>query len=162
MEETIYDQTYLDFRQNILDLKRQDIQNIQDDAPEHPIYAAVVDMNTGNVTASLACIADGTASLYYSNGDGMLGLSEKSDEVFNATLAFLYSAEQVLDALELAEDFSLPEPHLHNIYLISEDGIYKQQIGIQDIPTYPREVQFLNFLYQNVLSKINIMRDEKE
>lgn len=83
---------YLSLRQQVLDCTPDIFQK-----PIPTVYAALIDMDTGRrATASLACIIDGTTSLYYSNGGGMIGIGHRHEAVKNAAISFLRSAEQVL------------------------------------------------------------------
>lgn len=43
---------------------------------------------------------------------------------------------------------------MHIVYLITEQNIYTQKLDMEKIDVYPRELQFLTSLYQNIISKI--------
>ncbi len=148
-----YESAFIGLRKAVLNLRRSEVHA---KTTGHPVYAAVVDMCLGAVTVSLTCVADGKTNLYYSNGGAMHALEQRSKEIYHATLEFLYSAEQVLDVLRPAKVFDLPSEGEHNIYLVTDEGIYKETLAIRNIAAYQREQQFLNFLYENVLTKINI------
>ena len=123
----------------------------------HPINAAVVDMDMGSAVVSLVCVADGTVSLYFSNGGGQLGLGQADENIRKAAIAFLSSADQVLgitDIMDAMEDFPLPRDGKHFVHLISPNCVYRKELDMKSINEEPRESQFLNFLYQNVLAKI--------
>lgn len=143
---------YSDLRRQILDLKPSpELRNAMD---SHLVYAAIVDMDMGNAIISLACVADGTTSLYYSTGGGQIGLGHANEAVRNAARAFLFSSEQVLDKLVPTKVYPLPTNDKHIVYLITEKNVYMHEFEMEKLDTTPREIQFLNFLYQNVLSKI--------
>lgn len=143
---------YAGLRQQILDLKPS--PELKAAMQDHPVYAGIVDMDMGNSIVTLACVADGTTSLYFSTGGGQLGLGQAHEAVRTATTAFLASSEQVLDKMTPTKTFPLPTRKKHIVYLITEDTIYSQELNMNDVNTYPRELQFLNFLYQNVLMRI--------
>ena len=151
-KETDADNPYEGLRRQVLDSKPDEqVKTLMDGKP---IYAAIVDMDLGKAIATLACFLDGTTSLYFSNGGGELGLGQAREEVRNATVAFLRSSEQVLDKMEVTTDFPLPTEGKHAVYLISECAIYKYEIDLQVLESESKEIQFLFFLYQNVLNKI--------
>lgn len=114
----------------------------------------IVDMDMGNAVVTLACVADGTTSLYISTGGGQLGLGQAHEAVRAAATAFLFSSEQVFDKLTPTKVYPLPTRKKHIVYLITEENIYTQELDMTQVNTYPRELQFLNFLYQNVITKI--------
>ena len=146
------DNPYEGLRQQVLDSKPD--ENVKMLMDGKPIYAAIVDMDMDKAVATLACFIDGTTSLYFSNGGGQLGLGQAHEEVRNATVAFLRSSEQILDKMEIATDFSLPANNNHIVYLVSENSIYKYEIDLDMLESASREINFLFFLYQNVLNKI--------
>jgi len=149
---------YSGLRQQILDLKPSPEMRIA--MNEHPVYAAIVDMDMGNAVVTLACVADGTTSLYISTGGGQLGLGQAHEAVRAAATAFLFSSEQVLDKLTPTKVYPLPTRKKHIVYLITEENIYTQELDMTQVNTYPRELQFLNFLYQNVINKIREAKGE--
>lgn len=144
--------TYTGLRKQALEIKVT--PNIEQAMAGHPVYAAVVDMDMKNAVVTLVCVVDGSTSLYFSNGGGQLGLGQASADIYKATVAFLHSAEQVIDKLPMATDYSLPTRGLHRVYLLTKDGAYFQEYDMKVVNEMPKEQQFLNFLYQNVLSAI--------
>ena len=143
---------YSGLRQQVFAVKQtQEMANILDG---HTTFAAVVDMDMGNAIATLACIADGTTSLYFSNGGGQLGLGQADENIYTAAISFLRSADQVLEKMEKAEEYPLPQNGKHIVYLKTPDGVYKQELNMKTVDEESREIRFLNFLYQNVLAKI--------
>ena len=151
---------YLGLRQQILNMRPT--YDLQLKMNGHPIYAALVDMDMGEAIVSLACVADGTASLYYSTGGGQLGLGQASEDVYKATIAFLHSAEQILDKLTPVYEFPLPKNKRHIVYLVAVNGIFMQELAMEEMGGVPKELQFLQFLYQNVLYKIGEYNKQSE
>lgn len=88
------DNSYLGLRQLALDTKPDDIGVTLDNNEQ--VYAAVVDLKLSNRIVTLVCFFDGTVSLYYQNGSGMLGMGQKYEEVKEAGMSFLFSAGQKL------------------------------------------------------------------
>jgi len=146
------DNPYSGLRQQVFDIKQT--QEIAEAMEGHPVFAAIVDMDMEDVIVSLACVADGTTSLYFSDGGGQLGLGQADENIRMATVAFLRSAEQVLEKMEKTEEYPLPRDGRHIVYLKTSDGVYKQEFNMKTVDEESRELQFLNLLYQNVLEKI--------
>ena len=137
-----------------LALNAEQTQEMTDALEGSPVFAAVVDMDVDWAVATLACFADGTVSLYYSSGGGQMGLGQADEEIRTAAIAFLRSAEQVLGVMEKTDTYPLPQNGKHIVYLKTTDGTYMQTLDMETINGESRELQFLNFLYQNVLAKI--------
>jgi len=146
------DNPYFDLRGQILDMEPTSL--MREMMGSHPIHAAVVDMAMGDVVVTLTCVADGTTSLYFSGGGMQIGLGHASEDVKNATLTFLHSADQVLDLMTVVEEYVLPEDEKHIVYLAANDCVYAQEFDLSVLSQMPNELQFLNYLYQSVLTKI--------
>ncbi len=119
------------------------------------VYAAVVDMPfpKGKIV-TLVCIIDGTVSLYYNTGGGLLGLGQKHEAIRKAGGSFLYSAGQTLKFLNSTTQFNLPDGNLAFVYLFAGNGVYKAQFNMSHTEKCDKHLQFLNFLIQNTLNKI--------
>ncbi len=142
---------YFELRKQVLELDSNAFTNY---LSEHPVYAAIVDMDMGSAVATLVCVADGTTSLYFSNGGGKLGLGQDHEAVKTATLTFLGSVEQILDQFAATEEYPLPTGLKHTVYLVTEKGVLAKSLDPLKADSYPKEMHFLNYLYQNVLMKI--------
>lgn len=125
------------------------------------VYAAVVDMQMGDHTATLVCIIDGTTSLYLDNGGIILGLGQKHQSVADEARMFLNKSSLVLDILKPSDDFSLPPEYLHNVFLFTKSGIYKTQIEPGRYHTYDNKTKSLFMLYQRVLLSIRSSKEVK-
>ena len=64
-----------DLRQQVLEMKPS--AELFGDENSHLVYASIVDMHMGDSVVSLACVADGTTSLYFSTGGGQIGSGSK-------------------------------------------------------------------------------------
>lgn len=144
-------ETYQGLRRMVLDLKAEQFSG---HVGEHPVYAALVDMNMRGGCASIACVVDGTAGLYTSPGGGLIGAGQRYESVRSAALAFLDGSAQVLNRLTLAKDFSLPSGGKHHVYLLSKEGIFKDELDPDAVSSCSKETQFLFYLYQNVITAL--------
>ena len=146
------DNPYLGLRQLALDTKPEDIGVTVDNNEQ--IYAAVVDLPLTNGITTFVCFFDGTVSLYYQNGGGMLGIGEKYEEVKKAGISFLFSAGQTIQFIKPSQNFNLPTNNIISVYLKAKENTYKAEINMSNIQSQEKHIQFLNFLIQNVLDKI--------
>ena len=90
----------------------------------------------------------------------MIGIGHRHEAVKNAALSFLRSAEQVLDYMAPAKGFSLPESGRHCAYLITKQGVFKHEYDTSQISAESKEMQFLFFLYQRILTVVSESMDE--
>jgi hypothetical protein len=109
-------------------------------------------VGVGN-TATMICFIDGTASLYFSNGGGIIGAGQH-DSVKQVVASFLVSSHKALPVMKHAESIDiLPDENHHIFYLFTPAGVFTIDIAIEDIQN-SKEDYFLFSLSQMVLSEI--------
>ncbi len=152
-KETSHDIAYLGLRNQALATTPSDIGLSLENNEQ--VYTAVVDIPISKEKiVSLVCFFDGTVSLYYSTGGGLLGIGQKHESVRQAGGSFLYSAGQALKYLKKTSQYDLPDGDLAFVFLLTGDGVYKAEFNMSKIDKYEKPIQFLNFLIQNILCKI--------
>ena len=128
---------------------------------EHPVYGAVIDMVFGEATATMISMLDGTVSLYYSSGGGIIGVGERYGEVREHSFILLANAVQLLEYFSVTEDYSLPEEENSCFaFFLTEDGVYKADFHM-DRDDEGEEYNFLNHLIQNLLTSIRVSTEDE-
>ena len=90
------EQAYQGLRSMALTLKPEEI-GVK--TPPREPYAVVMEMGFPRGTATLVAVAEGTVSLYYSSGGGILGAGIH-DSVRSAGFTLLAEAADYIDAME--------------------------------------------------------------
>lgn len=121
---------------------------------ENQAYGAVIDMQMGRYIATLVCFMDGTTSLYFENGGGIIGIGQRCDEVAEESRSFLQNSPQVLGSMELTNNTAMPSKNHHSIYMLTSKGIYKSQLDPERIDSANEEMQLLFSMYQQLLSTV--------
>jgi hypothetical protein len=139
------------------DESRKEILRLQRDPYElymrsHRVYAVLVDTNMDGVLFSVACIVDGTFSLYGENGC-ILGYADKFKELAMASRAFVYGAEQVIPASAETKNTDLPADGERIFYLMTDGVIYKAISRKGSMSKEPVEIQVINLIFDKVLGK---------
>ena len=100
-------------------------------------------METGypKAVASLVAFVDGTTSLYFSSGGGMLGAGTH-ESVRKASTMFLRFANEHVAKFAPASDYPLPEKGRVRFYVHTFDGVLtaerdEQDLGHQRDPLWP-------------------------
>ena len=121
---------------------------------DYQVYGAVVDMAVDNInTATMICFIDGTTSLYFSNGGGIIGAG-KHEAVNKAVLTFLENCFRTLPITKLAESIDvLPKENHHTFYLFTKAGIFSIDMDLRD-SNKSKEAQLLFSQSQMVLNEI--------
>ncbi len=86
-----------------------------------PLSGIVVDWGFPAATATLVCMADGTTSLYYSTGGGVIGAGTHAS-VRRASDALLATATRLLPEISGPDDGSVPEPGLFRFHVHTPEG----------------------------------------
>ena len=149
-EDKIED-VYIDLRQQAFGVKPESKEFYQDGV--NLVYGAVVDIPVTNATVSLFCSFDGTVSLYYSNGGGILGSGQEYEAVSKVGREFLYNASQTLDYLNIVTDTTFVKKAKSVVYLLSSKGIYKTEYNMNQSQSEEYK-SFLNHLIQRVLNAL--------
>jgi hypothetical protein len=93
-------------------------------------------METGyaeGVAVSLLALADGTASLYFSNGGGIIGAGQKERPAIAARSLVAFAAHN-MNQMKPTADYPLPEQHRTRFYLLTSQGVFtadalEQELG---------------------------------
>ena len=124
---------YTDLRGQIFALKPGSVA-----APEGQPYAAVMEFGAQKAAVTLAVVADGTTSLYFSNGGGVIGAGAHPP-VRAASRAFLADVAAAADRMQVVTDPPFPTRAKVRFYLLGKDGIRTAEAPGQDLtdPKHP-------------------------
>lgn len=144
--------TYASMRKLAFTIKPEDMDiKIGND---YQVYGAVVDMGVdANKIATMVCFIDGTTSLYFSDGGGIIGAGQH-ESVKNAVSTFLENCFSSLPVTENADNIdNLPAENQHTFYLFTKAGIFTITINLHDVKKC-KEYQSLFTHSQIVLNEI--------
>ena len=91
------------------------------ESPERPVYAYLLEMGYPQAVATLVIVGDGTVSLYFSNGGGMIGLGE-DEAVKKAAGELLDGVRYFLPHCLATTEFPLPKKGNARFYLLTFGG----------------------------------------
>jgi hypothetical protein len=113
--------TYLRLRRTVLELTPDSLEPAAAGAPP-PVLAVLMETGYPAAVATLTGVADGTTSLYFSNGGGVLGAGERAD-VAQATARWLAICTAVLPQLAPLVDPELPDEGMTRFVAVTPDGL---------------------------------------
>jgi hypothetical protein len=119
------EQTYLQLRRRILDLNPADIGLSPSPAAPH-VWGVLIETGYEVGTATLMSLVDGTTSLYYSTGGGMLGSGEFAP-LAEASKALVAQAEAQLPLMKPSTKIELPKVGQVKFNLLTYSGILSAQ-----------------------------------
>ena len=94
---------YKDLRGLVLKLSEKDMPDLKDQS----VWAVLMETGMDNAAYTLVAAADGAASLYFSNGGGMIGAGEHKN-VRPASLKMVKIAEGFLKHMKKVEESHIP------------------------------------------------------
>jgi len=113
---------YINLRSMALGLSAEKA-GIQSSKEISRVWGVLMEMGFPGAVVSLLSLADGTTSLYFSTGGGIIGGGGHA-EVVRATWAFVQEAEACLEQASLATDYPLPGEGRDRLYFLTFSGIY--------------------------------------
>jgi hypothetical protein len=109
---------YTGLRQQVLSLTADQLGD--HDFAGAPILALLMETGYPEAVATLVAVVDGTSSLYFSNGGGLLGAGEH-DAVAQASRRWLETGREFLDELAEVRDVPLPAERMTQLVAVTPE-----------------------------------------
>lgn len=118
-------------------------------------------METGypEAVVSLVALADGTVSIYFSNGGGIIGLGPHPDPQ-KAGKAFLALAQQYSKSATATKKYPLPNPTYTRFYFLTGSGVTTVEAKEEDFGYGRHQMSPLFHKGHELISEIRVV-DEK-
>ena len=123
--------TMKEMRENVFSLNPNSIgvaksQSLPD------VWAGLLEIGFPDAVASAICIADGTTSLYFSSGGGIIG-GGAHEAVKQANQAFLVEGQRCLPRMSIQSHHPGPKPGQVLVYLLAYSGLYCAEAQENDL-----------------------------
>ena len=112
-------EVYVALRQQVLGLKPD---QLGEEAVAEPILALLMETGYPEAVATLVAVADGTSSLYFSNGGGLIGAGEH-EAVAEANRRWLETARSFLPQLPTIADPPVPAQGMTQFVAVTPEGL---------------------------------------
>jgi hypothetical protein len=122
------DDVYQDLRNRALNVTTAEL-GLEPD-PTAPIHAVIMEAGDQGTVSTFVCLRDGTVSLYFSTGGGVIGGGQHEtvrDACFEMLSITNKYAQEFLAACTRVSTFALPGDGEVFFYLITSDGVYQAQ-----------------------------------
>lgn len=146
---------YTDLRQQLLTLDPKTVG--LSPSASNRVWAVLMETGYPEAVVTLASVGDGTVSLYFSNGGGIIGVGEH-EEARKAGLELISAAQAVLESTQHTDTFPLPENGHTRFHIMTFDGAYtagalEQELGgnqhrlsplfykAQEVITHARQIE---------------------
>lgn len=156
---------YTELRKRILSLSPGEV-GVKPTAKLPNVWGILMEMGFRNGTANfgaatLVCLAEGTTSLYYSSGGGILGCGNLQP-VSKASRAFLGVAEMSSPLMEVTEAFPLPRIGKVRFYVLTYAGALTGEVDEAVLNRGKHPLTRLFFYGQEVITQIRMQQEQKK
>jgi len=152
-------QTYLQLRSRTLSLNPTEVGLSPSTAAPH-VWAVLMETGYTVGSATLICLADGTTSLYYSTGGGMLGSAEYTP-VAEASKALVVQAQNHLQDMSSAHEFPLPEASQVRFTFLTYSGIVTAEVSKKTLASGSHPLSSLFTLAYETLTQLRLLSEKK-
>jgi len=118
-EYTVAD-VYRDLRQQVFTIAPSKI-GVSPTSPDQ-VFAVMMETGYQGAVVTLVAIADGTVSLYFSNGGGMIGIGQHEGPR-KAGMVLLSFSRDFLKQASLTKSFPLPNRGKTRFYFLTQEGV---------------------------------------
>ncbi|MCX7852288.1 MAG: hypothetical protein N2383_05845 [Caldilineales bacterium] len=112
---------YINLRSMILSANPKDI-GIEPSETVRNVWGVLMEFQVSGTVVTLVSLADGTTSMYFGNGGGIIGAGQH-DEVAMVSRSFVALAESFYSQAEPTTEFPLPLPARVRFYFLTFSGI---------------------------------------
>jgi hypothetical protein len=147
---------YTGLRQQLLTL---DPKTIGLSASNNRVWAVLMETGYPEAVVTLATIGDGTVSLYFSNGGGIIGVGQHEGPR-RTCLALLAVAPEFLRYAQPTTDFRLPTNGRTRFVFLTFDGAFAAEAAEDDLGNKKSPLSPLFYKAQDVITEAR-MAEEK-
>lgn len=149
---------YQDLRNKVFSTKPETIRiNIED---ENKPYAVLMEIGYPDATASLVSLIDGNASIYFSNGGGVIG-GIGHESIRNAAISFVKESANYLDRMDLVTSYGLPEAGHVKFYVLTKKGCYHIDEVEDNFDNNKSELTSLFFSGHGVITELRKVSEQQ-
>jgi hypothetical protein len=148
---------YIGLRDKILSLAPNEV-GFQPSLELPNVWGVLMETGYPEAIVTLVSLADGTTSLYFSNGGGMIG-GGGHPSVAEATKSFLASAEKFYPKMSLSDSYPLPTIGRVKFYVLTYSGTFTIDIDEAELGYKRDALSPLFFAGQEVITQFRIVQE---
>jgi hypothetical protein len=148
---------YTSLRQQVLDLRREQLVDSAD--ADIPLTALLMETGYPEAVATLVGVADGSSSLYFSNGGGVIGAGEHS-AVAEATRRWLETGSEFLSQLSAASDPPPPDEGLTQFVAVTDEGLRAARALEEELGNGEHALSPLFYAGHDVITQIRLVEGD--
>lgn len=120
-----------------------------------PVWALIMETGSSGAVVTLVTIADGTVSMYFSSGGGIIGAGSH-ESVRSASDALLAFAPSFLPYAQRAKDFPMPSDGNTRFYFLTFNGIFAAEADTNELGGLRAPLSPLFYKAQAVITEMRL------
>lgn len=129
--------------------------------PEHPrVWGVLMEFIVAGSVVTLAGLVDGTSSLYFSSGGGILG-SGNHPKVGTAARELVGKAESALESFRIVREYPFPDEGLIRFYALTFNGILMAECLDKDVKDPLLGFSGLYEAAQDLITQVKLVHEQK-
>jgi len=122
------------------------------------VYGALMEIGHPEATVTIVSLADGTTSMYFSNGGGTIGAGEH-ETVAEATREFVAMAQIFVGQTEPTSDYPMPDVGRVRFQLLTVGGGRSAEAAEQELGEERHALSPLFHAGQEVITQIRLLQE---
>jgi hypothetical protein len=152
--------TYLGLRRMVLNLKLSELRP----SPQWPSgkpFAVLMDWPVTRAIATTVAVADGTASIYFSSGGGMLGGGQGHKAIRDAAFHALRVAAELGPQMQPTTEYPLPSEGFCSFYGVTDDRVLTASASVEELRTHRHALSQLGDAMQMIIAQYRILEPKR-
>lgn len=125
------------------------------------VWGVLMETGYPEAVVTLVSLADGTTSLYFSNGGGMIGGGEHAT-VARSTKSFIAAAEKYFQQMNLTKAFPLPTVGRVRFYVLTFSGVLTLDVDENELGDGKHTLSPLFYSGQDVIAQFRKVQEQKK
>lgn len=125
------------------------------------VWAVLMETGYPEAVVTLATIGDGTVSLYFSKGGGIIGVGQH-EEARKAGLELISAAQAALESARQTDKFPLPENGHTQFYFMTFDGAYTANALEKELGNHHHPLSQLFYKAQDVITQSRLIDEKRQ
>jgi hypothetical protein len=149
---------YANLRNQVFKINPKEVGILQNKETPN-VWGILMETGYPEAVVTLVSLADGTTSLYFSNGAGMIGGGEHAT-VAQSTKFFIAAAEKYHRQMNLTESFPLPTVGRVRFYVLTFSGVLTLDVDENKLGRGKHALSPLFYSGQDVITQFRVVQEQ--
>jgi len=122
------------------------------------VWGFMMEIFISQTWVNLVCVADGTVSIYFGTGGGIIGAGEH-DSVRSAARECLKKSEEILEHLKKFDPAHIKNEGKIKFHVLTYDGIRSDEVETNEIENETHYLSEFYYSAQNVITEVRSVEE---